>query len=228
MEGEQKRRKGKCKKDGEWKPRGGSLKTLKHRNSSKNYVNQYNSPFSSDFCLLCSEKLARNMEGNGGGVLDIPGAEKCTELSVNLEKMFILRKILNVPGNWIADNLMKNWELEVKGDGCGGVLRFCRKCMEGSVAKAWNIYQQLVEVHQKWNGIRKELVMGIKRKTEEGLGDKRRRRFRQGTHEFQIRQYLFPGKYYFFIVFNFNYNFCEINLFPIFFRTICNRKSGTS
>lgn len=164
---------------------------------------------SSKRCLLCLAYC----EGDDGPTatdndhptkFQIAGAMNFDPLQRQLENVFILRQVLNIPKCWCEEILKEGIGA---GDG-GDCLRednnpadwfnVCDHCMETGIAEAWKVYQQIMVLQLKMAGIKDKIWERMRRETLKPvnrgllLGWKKRRR-KGISVEGKIREYLFSG-----------------------------------
>lgn len=163
------------------------------------------------FCLLCGEgTFCQNGDDKSttsklGGIV---GGVGCNLLERQLEKMFILLKVLKVPSNWCGRMLQRGEEDGVGEEENGGGgnnpdkwFILCDKCVEGSVTRAWNTYQNLLKWQSRMESVRLQILEGMRRsvlkatKKNENRWDDDTGHRHSGLSQVdcEIKRYLFPG-----------------------------------
>ncbi len=153
------------------------------------------------YCLLCGEGTCKN-EDKTSKLEGIVGGVGYKLLERQLEKMFILLKVLEVPLNWCEGILQRG-----DGGGDGGDnnpeewFTLCDSCVEGKVTRAWNTYQKMLTWQTRMLSVRLQIREGMRRsilksnhgqvKSQvDGLGEGGR-----NNHvDCEIKKYLFPGE----------------------------------
>ncbi|CAL8109920.1 unnamed protein product [Orchesella dallaii] len=111
---------------------------------------------------------------------DIHGAVRCIELQKQLQQLFILRQLLDIPSSWCEEMLQRNG-----GDSNPeSWFRICHNCMD-TVKDAWKAYQKLLSILERMSSLKEQ----VKNVMLENIYKSRRK---VGLIENEIRGLVFP------------------------------------